>query len=54
VTRFSERRRDRQIGSAAARHGLGYLAGPAGLGRLVPFQRAITTEELRRRMGGLR
>lgn len=37
--RLPHRRRFRQIASAAARHGLGFLAGPTGLGRLAPFQR---------------
>ncbi len=39
LPRLPHRRRFRQIASAAARHGLGFLAGPTGLGRLAPFQR---------------
>ncbi len=39
LPRFPHRRRFRQIASAASRHGLGYLAGPVGLGRLVRFER---------------
>lgn len=39
MTQASSRRRLRHIGSVAARHGLGYLVGPTGAGRLVPFQR---------------
>lgn len=41
------RRRLRQIGSAAARHGLGYLTGPAGLGRLAPLHRGWLGHERR-------
>jgi len=44
---LSRRRRLRQIGSAATRHGLGFLAGPAGLGRLAPFQRGWLGHERR-------
>lgn len=44
---FPHRRRLRQIASAAARHGLGYLTGPAGLGRLVPFHRGWLSHERR-------
>ncbi|QGG96944.1 phosphotransferase [Actinomarinicola tropica] len=47
LPRFPHRRRLRQIASAAARHGLGYLAGPAGLGRLAPFQRGWLGHERR-------
>ena len=48
MTRSSSRRRLRQIGSAAARHGLGYLVGPTGAGRLIPFQRGWLGHDRRR------
>lgn len=47
MARSQHRRRLGQIASAAARHGLGYLAGPAGLGRLAPFQRGWLGHERR-------
>jgi len=47
VIPLSQRRRLRQVASAASRHGLGYLAGPAGLGRMVPFQRGWLGHERR-------
>lgn len=47
MPRSPRRRRLRQIGSVAARHGLGYLTGPAGLGRLVPFHRGWLGHERR-------
>lgn len=47
--RFPHRRRFRQIASAASRHGLGYLAGPVGLGRLVRFERGWFGHDRRER-----
>ena len=39
MTRSSSRRRLHHIGAVATRQGLGYLVGPTGAGRLVPFER---------------
>ena len=47
MVRSSHRRRLRHIGSAAAGHGLGHLAGPVVLGRLAPFQRGWLGHERR-------
>jgi len=47
VTRSSSRRRLRHIGAVAGRHGLGYLVGPTGVGRLIPFQRGWLGHERR-------
>ncbi len=37
----ARRRRAREIAHVLARHGLGWVAGPAGIGRMLPFHRRL-------------